>query len=81
VDGGAAGGEPLVDADGVPAKDVRVEDLQVLDLDAAVVATAHDEFDAVDWRAFAPMVVVDGRDAVDLDDTDHRHYVVGRGWQ
>jgi len=73
--------DPLVDADGVPAKDVRVEDLQVLDLDAAVVATAHDEFDAVDWRAFAPMVVVDGRDAVDLDDTDHRHYVVGRGWQ
>ena len=39
--------DPLVDADGVPAKDVHVEDLPVLDLDA----------------------------------TDHRHYVVGRGWQ
>jgi UDP-N-acetyl-D-mannosaminuronic acid dehydrogenase len=73
--------DPLVDADGIPATDVAVEDLSVLDVDAAVLATDHDEFDAVDWRAFSPMVVVDGRDAVDLDGTDHRHYVVGRGWQ
>lgn len=73
--------DPLVTADGVPANDVHVEDLPVLDLDAAVLATDHGEFEAVDWRAFAPMVVVDGRDAVDLSGTDHRHYVVGRGWQ
>ena len=73
--------DPLVDAAGVPANDVAIEDLTVLDLDAAVLATDHDEFDAVDWRAFSPMVVVDGRDAADLQGTNHRHYVVGRGWQ
>ncbi|SEV90542.1 nucleotide sugar dehydrogenase [Halobacterium jilantaiense] len=73
--------DPLVTADGVPATDVAIEDLPVLDLDAAVLATDHDEFGAVDWRAFAPMVVVDGRNAVDLSGTDHRRYVVGRGWQ
>nr|WP_272904896.1 nucleotide sugar dehydrogenase [Halobacterium sp. TGN-42-S1] len=74
--------DPLVDAgDDVPASDVAVDDLPVLDLDAAVLAAAHDEFDAVDWRAFDPLVVVDGRDALDLAGTDHRRYVVGRGWQ
>jgi len=73
--------DPLVSADGVPATDVAVEDLAALDVDAAVLATDHEEFETVDWRAFSPMVVVDGRDAVDLDGTDHRHYVVGRGWQ
>jgi len=74
--------DPLVDAGpDVPAGDVAIEDLPVLDLDAAVLATAHDEFGAVDWRGFDPLVVVDGRDAVDLVGTDHRHYVVGRGWR
>ena len=73
--------DPLVDAAGTSASDVAIEDLSVLDLDAVVLATDHDEFDAVDWRAFAPLVVVDARDTLDLGETDHRHYVVGRGWQ
>ncbi|WP_336035071.1 nucleotide sugar dehydrogenase [Halobacterium yunchengense] len=72
--------DPLVDADGVQAEDVALEDLPDRDLDAAVLATDHDEFGAVDWAAFDPLVVVDGRDALDLADSDHRVYTVGRGW-
>ncbi|WP_232702074.1 nucleotide sugar dehydrogenase [Halobacterium wangiae] len=72
--------DPLVDAEGVPAEHVALEELPDRDLDAAVLATAHAEFDAVDWTAFDPMVVVDGHDVLDLSGTDHRAYTVGRGW-
>ncbi|MFC3476454.1 nucleotide sugar dehydrogenase [Halobacterium litoreum] len=73
--------DPLVDAEGVPAEDVAIADLPETDLDAAVLATAHEEFEDIDWPAFDPLVVVDGRDALDLSATDHRQYTVGRGWQ
>jgi UDP-N-acetyl-D-mannosaminuronic acid dehydrogenase len=73
--------DPLVDAEGVPAEHVELDELADRDLDAAVLATAHAEFDTVDWTTFDPMVVVDGHDALHLSGTDHRVYTVGRGWQ
>ncbi|NIB98542.1 nucleotide sugar dehydrogenase [Halobacterium sp. R2-5] len=72
--------DPLVDAEGVPAEHVDVDELAALDLDAVVLATAHEEFDAVAWDDFDPLVVVDGHDVLDLDGSDHRVYTVGRGW-
>jgi UDP-N-acetyl-D-mannosaminuronic acid dehydrogenase len=72
--------DPLVDADGVPATDVTVGELPARAPDAAVLATAHEAFDAVDWEAMPPAVVVDGRDVLELSDTQHRQYTVGRGW-
>nr|WP_313696323.1 nucleotide sugar dehydrogenase [Halobaculum sp. XH14] len=76
------GADPLVDADGFDAETVPLEEMYDRDVDAVVVVTAHDEFDAVDWTAFdEPTVVVDGRDSVDLGGADHPHYTVGRGWR
>uniref|UniRef100_UPI0028735006 UDP binding domain-containing protein n=1 Tax=Halostella litorea TaxID=2528831 RepID=UPI0028735006 len=57
-----------------------VDSITDLDLDAAVLVTAHEEFEDIDWTAFdEELVVVDGRDALDLDHTDHRVYTVGSG--
>ena len=72
--------DPLVDAAGLAATDVSVADLPERAPDAVVLATAHDEFEAVDWPAMPPAVVVDGRDVLELSHTDHRLYTVGRGW-
>jgi UDP-N-acetyl-D-mannosaminuronic acid dehydrogenase len=69
------------EADGFRGERVTVEELPKHDLDAAVLVTAHPEFDAIDWHAFDDLVVVDGRDALNLDGTTHRLYTVGRGWR
>jgi len=72
--------DPLVDADGFAATNVSLVDAFDEDLDAVVLVTDHEEFDAIDWTSFDdPLVVVDGRDALDLADTDHLVYTVGRG--
>jgi UDP-N-acetyl-D-mannosaminuronic acid dehydrogenase len=47
--------------------------------DAVALVTAHEAFQGVEWDDLAPAVVVDGRDALDLDGTDHRVYTVGSG--
>jgi len=73
--------DPLVEAEGMPAEHVELDELPDRDPDAAVLATAHAEFDTVDWTEFDPMVVVDGHDDLHLSGTDHRVYTVGRGWQ
>jgi len=74
--------DPLVedgDVDDLAATRVALEDVEGMDPDAAVMVTPHDAFDAVDWTAFEPMVVVDGRDALDLGETDHDVYTIGSG--
>ena len=73
VVGGAAG---TADTD---ARAVTLGELSDLDLDGAVLVTAHEEFDRIDWTAFDDLVVVDGRDSLTLEDTDHDVYTVGRG--
>jgi UDP-N-acetyl-D-mannosaminuronic acid dehydrogenase len=73
--------DPLVDAEGLTATDVPAEELPDHAPDAVVLATAHEAFEALDWTALPPTVVVDGRDVLDLTGTDHRLYTVGRGWQ
>jgi UDP-N-acetyl-D-mannosaminuronic acid dehydrogenase len=72
--------DPLVDAAGLAATDVSIAELPECAPDAVVLATAHEAFDAVDWAAMPPAVVVDGRDVLDLSTTEHRQYTVGRGW-
>lgn len=47
--------------------------------DGVVLVTAHDEFEGIDWTAFEDLVVVDGRDALSIDDADHLVYTIGRG--
>jgi len=51
-----------------------------LDLDGAILVTAHEEFDDLDWSGFDDdLVVVDGRDALELDRTRHHVYTIGSG--
>ncbi|NKE35069.1 nucleotide sugar dehydrogenase [Natronococcus sp. JC468] len=69
-----AGVDPLVDPAEYGARPVALEDLPDESFDGAVVVTPHEEFEAIPWRELEPMVVVDGRDAVDLSGTGHRQY-------
>ncbi|WP_418280305.1 nucleotide sugar dehydrogenase [Halorubrum sp. DTA98] len=46
--------------------------------DAVVVVTPHEAFSTFDWDRLDPTVVLDCHDAVDLDDTPHRTYTLGR---
>ena len=75
------GVDPMLDdASEFACEQVEQAELAELDLDAAVLVTPHEDFEAVDWTAFDPLVVVDGRDALDLSDTDHRVYTIGSGF-
>jgi UDP-N-acetyl-D-mannosaminuronic acid dehydrogenase len=77
--------DPLVGADSdewasFEATPVELDAVADTDADAAVLVTAHEEFGGVDWTAFdAPLVVVDTRRVLDLGETDHRVYAIGRG--
>jgi UDP-N-acetyl-D-mannosaminuronic acid dehydrogenase len=74
----------------MPAEHVSMEVLESRAIDAAVLVTAHEAFQSIDWGAFesddAPdaggrrgIPVIDGRQALDLSDTAHRQYTIGRG--
>ena len=69
----------LNDAEEFAAEKVSLSDLYDRDLDAAVLVTPHEEFDRIEWDRFDPLVVVDGRQHLDLADTDHRVYTIGSG--
>jgi UDP-N-acetyl-D-mannosaminuronic acid dehydrogenase len=72
--------DPMLDGLGdLPATQVATGELPELELDAAVMVTPHAEFDRIDWPAIDPLVVVDGRDALDLADTGHEVYTIGSG--
>ncbi|MEF8785616.1 MAG: nucleotide sugar dehydrogenase [Haloarculaceae archaeon] len=58
---------------------VNLEELPERDIDAVVLVTAHDEFAAFDWRTVPELLVVDTQNALDLEDTDHHVYTLGRG--
>jgi UDP-N-acetyl-D-mannosaminuronic acid dehydrogenase len=50
--------------------------------DGVVMVTPHEEFDEIRWPEVgrpSGSVVVDGRDTLRLDETDHRVYTVGAG--
>jgi len=67
----------LDDAADLPFGLIGLEELSAVDPDAAVLVTAHDAFESIEWDALDPMVVVDGRGALDVDDTRHNVYTIG----
>lgn len=76
--------DPLVDAVGglsaFDAEPVALAAVADREVDGVVLVTDHDAFDAVDWRAFdRPLAVVDGRNALEVDDPRHRVTVLGGG--
>jgi UDP-N-acetyl-D-mannosaminuronic acid dehydrogenase len=50
---------------------VSLADIGARELDLAVVATAHDEFEAIPWAAFDDLVVLDGRRQFDAGAVGH----------
>jgi UDP-N-acetyl-D-mannosaminuronic acid dehydrogenase len=69
----------LDDADEFEAEKVPQDALYDRDLDAAVLVTPHEEFERIEWHRFDSLVVVDGRQSLDLGDTPHRVYTLGSG--
>lgn len=62
------------------ATPIEQSEILGVDPDAIVLVTAHNEFDSIDWNGFdRSLVVVDGRQALDLSETDHWVYTIGRG--
>lgn len=72
-----AGIDPLVDPAEYGARPVEIDDLADEAFDAAVIVTPHQAFEEISWADLEPMVVVDGRDAVDLSGTPHQVYTLG----
>jgi len=72
--------DPVVeDVPGLAAEEVSLRAAARRSPDAAVLVTHHEAFDDANWNAFDEMVFLDGRDALDLSATPHRHCTVGDG--
>lgn len=61
------------------ASPATLEELSELELDAVVLVTAHSEFSAFDWTTAPELLVVDTQDALELEETNHNVYTIGRG--
>ncbi|MDZ7729848.1 MAG: nucleotide sugar dehydrogenase [Natrialbaceae archaeon] len=71
------GVDPLVDPTSVACP---VEDLEYLrehGADAVIVTSPHEVFQTLDWSTLDPLVILDGRDALDLESDRHRVYTLG----
>jgi UDP-N-acetyl-D-mannosaminuronic acid dehydrogenase len=78
--------DPLFDeipslSDGV--SHLPLEEAYERDVDGVVLATFHEVFADVYWPALVPdnrrLVVIDGRQALGLDEADYRTYTIGEG--
>lgn len=58
---------------------VSIDSLPDLDLDAALLVTAHQEFEHIDWEAMDDMVVLDGRQLFDDASIPHPVITLGDG--
>ncbi len=74
------GVDPVLDDPGdVPVELVTIDEFVALNPDAAVVLTAAEEFQSIDWGTLADTVIVDARAVLDLDPNEHRVYTIGSG--
>jgi len=66
------GVDPLIDDwTDLPLEEVPLEAVESTDVDGVVLVTPHEAFDDIDWDDFdAPLAIVDGRDALDVDAVD-----------
>ncbi len=61
------------------AAPATLDELSELELDAIVLVTAHSDFLSFDWTTVPELLVVDTQDALNLEETHHRAYTLGRG--
>lgn len=67
--------------DAIAADPVAQETLPTRDLDAVALVTAHEQFGHIDWSAFDPLVIVDGRQFLSVDRQEHLVYTIGQGFK
>lgn len=71
------GTDPIVDPADYNMTPVTIAGLSERSFDGAVLVTPHEEFKQIEWDAMSPMVVIDGRDALDLAESHHRCLTLG----
>lgn len=64
--------DPLVDPAEFGVRSIAVEEIPEGSFDGAILVTPQTAFERIDWAAADPMIVLDGRDALELAGTDHR---------
>ncbi len=69
--------DPLVDPGAYGATPLDLESFADVECDGAIVVTPHEAFGTLEWERLDPMVIVDGRDAMALEDTHHRVITLG----
>ncbi|WP_435099433.1 nucleotide sugar dehydrogenase [Halorubrum sp. N11] len=58
---------------------IEMGEIEEVNPDAVVLVTAHEEFEGIDWSGFdTSLVIVDGRQALDLDGSNHWIYTLGK---
>lgn len=77
------GVDPVLSAyDAFELTPLSLSDIYGRAFDGVVMVTPHEEFDEIRWPEVGRpggSVVVDGRDTLGLEDTDHRVYTIGTG--
>lgn len=60
------------------ASEINLAEMPDVNPDAVVLVTNHPEFSDIRWERFAePLVIVDGRQALDIDVSEHFVYTIG----
>lgn len=79
------GVDPMLDdTSAFDLKEIGIDAVYEQQFDAVVLVTPHDDFDDIRWeaisRADGQLVVIDGRDTLELGATNHRVYTIGSGY-
>ncbi len=66
------------DASGLAAERIETDELSTVGFDAAVVVTAHEQFESIDWNEIDECIILDGRRVIE-DELPHPVYTLGDG--
>ena len=61
------------------ATPISLDEIVNVNPDAFVLVTAHDVFETIQWEEFDDLVIVDGRNAIELETDRHWLYTIGSG--
>ena len=79
------GVDPLLDDfEAFDLEPIPQEEIYERQFDAVILVTPHEEFNDIRWdeveRDGGQLIVIDGRQVLDLSETDHRVYTIGSGY-
>lgn len=61
------------------ATPLKLDEIADIEADAFVLVTAHEVFETIKWEEFEELVIVDGRNAIELETNRHWVYTIGSG--